>query len=213
MFCSLVLLIKTINTLCYLYMQLYFIYFSRNMSTKKIKWLRLRWLRQRLAEAEMETSHTSKNQLWVGDTGKLWLINSWILLMEANPIQKRKNVTDSPCFTAKQLTLGLMEGRKIHIHPQIPHSRRWISKCYIHSDLQHDLEFDPAINKFYKTVDAFGLYIQFIDMSAITLFICMINTTGRCMNTDFWWSALSCRHLKMSLKSLVKAFGYPQWKF
>ena len=55
MFCSLVLLIETINTfvICILG---YISFISRNIN-KKNKRLRLRWLRQRLAEAETETSH------------------------------------------------------------------------------------------------------------------------------------------------------------
>ena len=55
MFYSLVLLIKTINTydICILG---YVSFTSRNID-KKNNWLRLRWLRQKRAEAETETSH------------------------------------------------------------------------------------------------------------------------------------------------------------
>ena len=55
MFCSLVLLIKTINTFV-ICIWGYISFISRNIDIKN-KWLRLRWLRQRLAEAETETSH------------------------------------------------------------------------------------------------------------------------------------------------------------
>ena len=63
MFCSLVLLIKTINTFV-ICIWGYISFISRNIDKKKNKWLRLRWLRQRLAEAETETSHvTSQSSL------------------------------------------------------------------------------------------------------------------------------------------------------
>ena len=55
MFCSLVLLIKTINTFV-ICIWGYISFISKNID-KKNKWLRLRWLTQRLAEAEMEIFH------------------------------------------------------------------------------------------------------------------------------------------------------------
>ena len=65
MFCSLVLLIKTINTFV-ICIWGYISFISRNID-KKNKWLRLRWLRQRLAEAETETSHVKTLQCGQAD--------------------------------------------------------------------------------------------------------------------------------------------------
>ena len=61
MFCSLVLLIKTINT--YVICIWGYSHLFQEILTKKNKWLRLRWLRQRLAEAETETSHGKRSGL------------------------------------------------------------------------------------------------------------------------------------------------------
>ena len=69
MYYSLVLLIKTINTYM---LSVYGVIFHlfQEMLTKK-NWLRLRWLRQRLAEAETEITHVART-----------LFGTWLDLFE-----------------------------------------------------------------------------------------------------------------------------------